>query len=160
MLLILYVWLTRLCYSTWMVNTNLTPLDPEECNALPNSKMTKALSNAWKIASEGHDLHYFKGILKVWQEEEAKFEKELREEEEREAKEAEERAAREAEEASKAVEEDTKPKKKSKSRKSKGGDDDVEMEDADAPKSAKKRKKDAESDGDGAKVRSRYSEIN
>ena len=136
-----------------MVNTNLTPLDPEECTTLPNSKMTKALSQAWKIASEGHDLAYFKNILKVWQEEQVQIEKEIREEEEREAREAEERAARQAEEAEKAVDEEAKAKKKPKSRKSKGGDEDVEMEDADAPKSTKKRKKEAESDGDGPKVR-------
>ena len=130
-----------------MVNTNLTPLDPSECETLPSSKMTKALSQAWKVAAQGHDLDYFKGLLKVYQEEQAQIEKEMREEEERKAREAEERKAREEEEAKEAADDEAKAKKK-KPRKSKGGDGDTEMEDADAPKSAKKRKKDAESDGD------------
>ena len=68
--------------STWMVNTSLTPLDPEDCRDPPNSKMTNALKKAWQIASEQHDLAYFKGILKTWQEEQAQIEQELREQEE------------------------------------------------------------------------------
>ncbi len=135
-----------------MVNTSLTPLDPEECKAQPNSKMTNALKNAWKIASEGHDLEYFKGILKTWQEEQAQFEQELREQEEKDAEERARRAEQEAADAERAAEEEKSGKKKSKSRKSKGGDDDVAMEDADAPKSSKKRKVD--SDADGGKVSS------
>lgn len=108
--------------------------------------MTKDLAQAWQIASEGHDLAYFKNILKTWQEEEARFEQEAREEEERLAKEAEERAA---EEAKAAAAEESQEKKPKKSRKSKGGNDDVDMVDADGTKSAKKRKKDAESDAEG-----------
>jgi hypothetical protein len=130
-----------------MVNTSLTPLDPSECETLPKSKMTKALTSAWKLASESHDLDYYKNLLKVYQEEQAQIEKEMREEEERIAQENAEIAAREAEEAKEAAEDEAKAKKK-KPRKSKGGDGDTEMEDADAPKSAKKRKKEAESDGD------------
>ena len=143
----------RYVRSQWMVNTSLTPLDPAECTETPSSKMTKALQNAWKIASEDHDLDYFKGLLKTWQEEQAQIEKEIREQEELDAVRAAEKAEKDAEEAAKATEEDSKPKKKSKSRKSTGGDEDVEMADADAPKSSKKRKKEAESDADGAKVR-------
>ncbi len=132
-----------------MVNTSLEPLEPEQCKELPKTKMTKALQNAWKIASENHDLDYFKSILKTWQEEEATIEKEVREEEERLRKEAEERAIQEAADAEMAEAEEPQAKKKAKSRKSKGGDDDVDMEDADAPKSSKKRKKDGDSDAEG-----------
>ena len=135
-----------------MINTSLEPLDLEQVQDLPKTKMTKALQNAWKIAAEKHDLEYFKGILKTWQEEEAQIEKEMREEDERQRKLAEEKALRDKEDAEKAAAEEATGKKK-KSRKSKGGDEDVDMEDADAPKSAKKRKKDAESDAEGAKVR-------
>ena len=142
-----------------MVNTNLTPLEASECESLPSAKMTKALSQAWKVAAEGHDLDYFKGLLKVYQEEQAQIEKEMREEEERYAREAEERKAREEEEAKEAAEDEAKTKKK-KPRKSKGGDGDVEMEDADAPKSAKKRKKEAESDGDKVRTESRTPYMN
>lgn len=132
-----------------MVNTNLSPLDPEDCKTLPKSKMTKALTNAWQLASEGHDLDYFKNILKVWQEEQAAIEKEIREqEEEEERRKAELAAQREKEAEEAAAQEEVDKKKKKKSRKSKGGDGDVDMEDADAPKSSKKRKKEAESDAD------------
>lgn len=131
--------------STWMINTSLEPLDPEQCKEQPKAKMTKALSKAWELAAKAEPLSYFKDILKQWQEEEARIEKEIREEEERLAAEEQERAAREAEAAANA---DGKEKKK-KPRKSKGGDGDVDMEDADAPKSAKKRKKEAESDAEG-----------
>lgn len=134
-----------LASSTWMVNTNLTPLDPEECKTLPKSKMTKALTSAWQLASENHNLEYFKNILKIWQEEQAAIEKEIREQEEEEARRAEERAAQAEKDAAAAEAEGGKKKK---SRKSKGGDDDVDMEDADAPKSGKKRKKETESDGE------------
>ena len=72
-----------------MVNTALTPLDPAECETLPKAKMTKALSEAWKLANQGHGLDYFKNLLKIYQEEQAQIEKELGEDEERRAQEAE-----------------------------------------------------------------------
>lgn len=130
-----------------MINTSLTPLDPKECDPLPNTKMTKALQNAWKIASEDHDLQYFKGILKVWQEEQAQIEQEMRQLAEKEEEERQKRAAKAEEEATLEADEEKKPKKKA--RKSKAGDEDVEMEDAEAPKSTKKRKKELESDAEG-----------
>ncbi|KAL1583840.1 hypothetical protein WHR41_07097 [Cladosporium halotolerans] len=128
---------------TWLVNTGLSPLDPEECKSKPNAKMTKALQSAYDIASEGHDLDYFKKILAEFQEESARLEAEAQKKQE----EAEAKAAAKAEKDAKAK--DSKDKKKS--RKSKGGadDEDVDMEDAEAPKSSKKRKKDAGSDGEG-----------
>lgn len=101
-------------------------------------KKAKNLWEAWKVASEGHDLEYFKQLL-------MDHEKAMMED-------AEERAAKEAEKAEKVA-------KKAK-RKSKGGEDeDVEMEDAagssdstSKKSSAKKRKKDADAEADGEKV--------
>ncbi|WPH02516.1 PWWP domain [Acrodontium crateriforme] len=123
---------------SWMANTALSPLDPDECTTMPKGKMTKALGDAYRLASEGHDINYYKGLLKQWQEDEkaiAEEQRELEAEAERKAQEkAEKKAAAE----------------KKKSRKSKGGDD-VAMEDVNTPKSTKKRKKDAESDAEGAK---------
>ncbi|EME79093.1 uncharacterized protein MYCFIDRAFT_198959 [Pseudocercospora fijiensis CIRAD86] len=135
----------------WMVNTALTPLEPEECLKLPTTKMTKALQEAYQIASEGHDINYFKGILKLWQEEQEAF----RIESERLAEEAERKAAEKAakaEEDAALAEEGEKKAKKKAPRKSKAADEDVDMVDADAPKSTKKRKKETESDADAPKV--------
>ncbi|EME44229.1 hypothetical protein DOTSEDRAFT_24304 [Dothistroma septosporum NZE10] len=133
----------------WMINTSLTPLDPSECTSLPTAKMTKMLQQAYQIASEGHDIEYFKGILRTWQEEQEAF----RQAEEEAAIEAERLAEEQAAKAEAGEEEavDEKPKKKKAPRKSKAADNDVEMEDAEAPKSSKKRKKDAESDADAPK---------
>jgi len=132
----------------WMVNTNLTPLDPEQCSSLPTTKMTKALQDAYKIASEDHDLNYFKGILRQWQDEEEL----IRKAEEEAAVEAERLAAEQAAKAEQDAANGNEAKEKSKKktpRKSKAADEDVVMEDADAPKSSKKRKKEAESDAEG-----------
>lgn len=130
---------------TWLVNTGLTPLDPEECKTKPNTKMTKALQSAYDIASEGHDIDFFKQMLLDFQEESAKLEAEAQKKQE----EADAKAAAKAEKDAKAKE--GKDKKKSRKSKTANDDDDVDMEDADAPKSTKKRKKDAESDGEGPK---------
>lgn len=97
-------------------------------------KKSKALWNAFEVASEEHDLDYFKGVLR---DAERARQEEIQKLEEAEAKKAE--------------------KKEKGKRKSTAGvaDDDVEMEDADADaetkksKPSKKRKKDAESDGEG-----------
>lgn len=141
--------LTNDDHSTWLVNTGLTPLDPEECTTKPSTKMTKALQSAYDIATEGHDLDYFKKILSEFQEESARLEAEAQKKQE----EAEAKAAAKADKEAKAKDGEAKDKKK-KARKSKAADeDDVEMEDAEAPKSSKKRKKDADSDGEGPKVR-------
>lgn len=132
--------------SAWQVNTELTRLDLEDVKrAVDNNdqgKKAKNLWEAWKVASEGHTLEYFKQLL-------MDHEKAM-------AEDAQERAAKEAEKAEKAE----KAAKKAR-RKSKGGDDDVEMEDAAgssdsaSKKSAKKRKNDAE--GNDEKVSSWWS---
>lgn len=124
--------------SGWIPNTDLTPLEPEQCKDVPEKGKTKALLEAYKVAAEGHDIDHFKNMLMehesfVQQEEEV-------------------RAQKEAEKAAKAE----KKKRKSEVK----ADDDVEMEDADeeAPKkSSKKRKKDAGSDDEGPeKVKEPY----
>jgi cobalamin biosynthesis protein CobT len=134
-------------HSTWLVNTGLTPLEPEECTTKP-IKMSKSLQQAYAIAAEGHDLDFYKQVLADFQEESARLEAEAQTKKE----EAETKAAAKAEKDAKAKDGEAKDKKK-KSRKSKAADeDDIEMEDAEAPKSSKKRKKDADSDGEGPKV--------
>ncbi|KAF2164394.1 hypothetical protein M409DRAFT_25272 [Zasmidium cellare ATCC 36951] len=142
----------------WMVNTALTPLDPEECKTMPQSKMTKALQNAYKVASENHDLQYFKDILKQFQEEEELFQRQQAEalaEAERIEAERAAQAEKDAEEGASA------PKTKKKApRKSKAADEDVEMEDADVPKSSKKRKSAADSDGEKPKKTPRVTKLN
>jgi len=124
--------------SAWHVNTDLSPLSLEEIKATVDDakqgKKSKALWDAYKVASEAHDLVYFKNML-------------AEHEERRRQIEAEE-AEREAKKAAKEV------KKKTKDA---AGDDDVEMEDAGengeaVKKSSKKRKKETESDGDSGKV--------
>lgn len=138
--------------STWLVNTSLTKLDPDECKDKQQGKMSKTLFAAYQIAAEGHDLDYFKQILKDFQEEQRAFEEE-------QAKKDAEKAEADAKKAEKAAETKetagVEKEKKKKARKSKGGDDeDVAMEDAEETKPSKKRKKETtESDGDGAKVR-------
>ncbi|KAF2217777.1 hypothetical protein CERZMDRAFT_80456 [Cercospora zeae-maydis SCOH1-5] len=127
----------------WMVNTSLTPLTPEECKTLPKAKMTKALVEAYKVAAEGHDIDYFKDLLRLHQQELESYLQQQAEDEERRAAEADAKAA--AAENGEAV---PKEKKKKGPRKSKAADEDVDMEDADAPKSTKKRKKADESDAD------------
>ncbi|KXG51356.1 uncharacterized protein PGRI_093680 [Penicillium griseofulvum] len=121
----------------WVPNTNLTPLDPAECKDISEKNKTKSLINAYKVASEGHNLQYFKKLLNDHQaaidQEEAEFE----------AQEAEKAAAKAAKEAKKGK------------RKSKGAETDVEMEDADDSKKSKapskKRKKDVDTDAEAEK---------
>ncbi|KAJ6132730.1 hypothetical protein N7471_007945 [Penicillium samsonianum] len=121
----------------WVPNTNLTPLDPAECKNISEKNKSKSLVNAYKVASEGHNLQYFKKLLNDHQaaidQEEAEFE----------AQEAEKAAAKAAKEAKKGK------------RKSKGAETDVEMEDVDDSKKSKapskKRKKDAETDAEAEK---------
>lgn len=136
-------------YSTWLVNTSLTKLDPEECQGKQQGKLSKALFSAYQIAAEGHDLDYYKQILKDFQEEQRVYEEEQAKLEAEQA----EADAKKAE-TTNAPEADGKEKKK-KARKSKGGaDEDIEMADAEQIKPSKKRKNDSnDGDADGAKVR-------
>ncbi|KIW16850.1 hypothetical protein PV08_04040 [Exophiala spinifera] len=110
----------------WIHNTDLTPLNPEDCKDVPEKGKSKTLLAAFEVAAEGHDLDYFKNMLN---EHNAAMQAEI------DAKEA-----REAEKAAKA----DKKKRKSEAK----IETDVEMEDAEAApkKSSKKRKKEADSD--------------
>jgi len=127
----------------WLVNTSLTPLNPGDCRGTTTSKMSKSLADAYAIADEEHDLGYFKGLLKAWQEEEEA----LRRQEAEAQAEAERVASEKAAEKSHPKE---KAKKKA-PRKSKGADDDMELDETEPPKSSKKRKKEAESDAETPK---------
>ncbi|CAG8113567.1 unnamed protein product [Penicillium salamii] len=125
----------------WIPNMSLSPLDPAECKDISEKNKSKGLVTAYKIASEGHDLDYFKKVLIDHQE---AIEQELAEAEALDAeKEAEKEAAKVAKETKKGK------------RKSKAADTDVEMEDADDSKKAKpaskKRKKDADTDAEAEK---------
>ncbi|KAJ5707175.1 hypothetical protein N7488_006976 [Penicillium malachiteum] len=111
----------------WVVNTNLTPLDPEDCKNVSEKNKTKQLINAYKVAAEGNDLAHFKTVL-------AEHETALEEERQEFEREVEEKAKAKADKAAKKTK-----------RKSKAAETDVEMEDAEetkTPKSTKKRKKD------------------
>jgi len=124
--------LADVCSSAWILNSELTPITPEECKDAPEKGKAKSLIEAYKIAAEGHDLQYYKDMLDehkalVKQEDEA-------------------RAEREAKKANKA-------KRKSGANPTAAADDgtdDMEIDDEGEtlkPKS-KKRKKDADSDGE------------
>ncbi|KEF58799.1 uncharacterized protein A1O9_03642 [Exophiala aquamarina CBS 119918] len=113
----------------WIPNTDLTPLNPEDCKDVPEKGKAKALSAAYKVAAENNDLEHFKTLL---DEHAAALQADI------EAKEA-----RDAEKAAKS------DKKKRKSE-AKIETEDVDMEDADAEpvakKGSKKRKKEVDSD--------------
>lgn len=122
-------------HSAWVPNTDLTPLNPEQCKNVPEKGKAKTLLEAYKTCAEGHDLQYFKEML-------MQHEAALQEDEARKAEKAAEKAAKA-----------DKKKRKSEVK----PDEDVDMEDVDdAPKkSSKKRKKEAESDDEEPdKVRS------
>ncbi|KAL2410816.1 hypothetical protein ABEF95_001954 [Exophiala dermatitidis] len=112
----------------WIPNTDLTPLNPEECKDVSEKGKSKSLLAAYEVAAENHDLQYFKDML---DEHAAAMQADIE--------------AREAREAEKAAKSD---KKRRKSEAKVVDTEDVEMEDAEpAPKkSSKKRKKEADSD--------------
>lgn len=122
--------------SAWIPNTDLSPIDPETCKQVTEKGKSKLLLAAYAVASEGHDLKYFKDLL-------ADHQRAMEQEEEE----------REAQAAAKAAAKAEKEAKKNK-RKSMEiiDDEDVDMEDAGEgakkSKSSKKRKKDAETEGE------------
>ncbi|ROV99946.1 hypothetical protein VMCG_06215 [Cytospora schulzeri] len=109
-------------FSGWVSNKDLIDLDPATVQDLVNPKMRKDLVLAHQIASEQHDLDYYKEVLQQFQEELIEKQK-----------------AAEAKAVAAAT-----PKKGKKQAKPSAEDDDVEMEDVDdetAPAKAKKDKK-------------------
>ena len=117
--------------SAWIPNTDLNPLDPEDCKNVSDKGKTKSLIAAYEVASEKHDLQHFKNIL-------AQHEREVQAHIE----------AAEAKEAEKAAKAERKKRKSEAA--AAAAVEDVEMEDADdageTKKSSKKRKKDVDSD--------------
>lgn len=106
----------------WVSNKDLIDLDPATVQDLINPKMRKDLVLAHQIASEQHDLDYYKEVLQQFQEELIEKQK-----------------AAEAKAVAAAT-----PKKAKKQSKPSAEDEDVEMEDVDdetAPTKAKKDKK-------------------
>lgn len=142
---------TKSCCSAWQVNYDLLPFVDDdvkkEVESGNSTKKNKALWEAYVIASEGHDLDWFKEML-------ANHEQAMQEDALSKEAKAEEKAKK-ADRAAK--------------RKSTAGDvsDDVEMEDAGddtAPsakkaKASKKRKKEDDSDGEPEKVRLPLAEV-
>lgn len=139
-------WLTRNSgnrLSAWIPNTDLTPLDPEQCKDVSEKGKQKQLIAAFKVAAEGHDLQYFKNLL-------AEHQRAIQQE-------AEEREAAATEKAAlKAQKEAAKEEKKKKRKSIVTETEDVEMADAvdgdKKAKSTKKRKKDVGSDVEDEKV--------
>ncbi|KAI5291867.1 hypothetical protein KEM54_003722 [Ascosphaera aggregata] len=131
----------------WIANTDITPITPEECAAAPEKGKTKGLIEAFKIASEGHDLNYFKKVISdhnaaLQQEEEALMAREA---------EKERKAQKKAEKAAAKAANQQKGKRKSTAA-AETDDDDGETEQvSEKKKPSKKRKKDAESDVDTEK---------
>ncbi|OAX80271.1 hypothetical protein ACJ72_05395 [Emergomyces africanus] len=113
----------------WIPNTDLTPLDPESCKDVSEKGKAKNLVEAYRVASENHDLQYFKDML-------ADHQRALEQDQQE----------REARAAAKAAKED---KKKRKSMDVADGQED-ETGDAGAEKrkTTKKRKKNVESDAE------------
>lgn len=112
--------------SGWIPNTDLSELDVKACKDVSEKGKTKQLLKAYEVASEEHDLQFFKEML-------LQHEAALQQDED-------EKAAKAAEKKAKAE----KKKRKSEAKL----EEDVDMEDVEeAPKKlSKKRKKEPESD--------------
>ena len=115
---------------------DLSPLDPESCKDVSPKSKGKLLLAAYAVASEAHDLQYFKTLLADHQ---RALEQEIEEKEAQAAAKAEAKAERDA-------------KKNKRKSMEIVDDEDVDMEDANAEskksKSSKKRKKDTETEDD------------
>lgn len=124
----------KLVYSSaWIPNTDLTPLDPESCKDVNEKGKAKSLVEAYRVASENHDLQYFKDML-------ADHQRALEQDQEE----------REAREAAKTAKQDKKKRKSMDAADEQ--EDDATDAGAEKRKSTKKRKKDVESDVESDKV--------
>ena len=111
-----------------MPNTDLTPIAVEDCQQVTEKGKTKALYEAYKVASEGHDLEHWKTMLAEHQE---AINEDAERRAEREAKKAEkaEKARRKSEAADEMdIDEEDEEEKKPKSKKRKKS---MDAEDAD-----------------------------
>lgn len=116
-----------------MLNTDLSPLDPQALSKAPEKGKARALTLAHETAAEQHDLNYFKGML-------VDHQKALQEDQEaqaeREAKKL-EKAKRKSLDAGQAVE---------------GDSMDIDEEVPEPKPKNKKRKKEIDSDAGDEKV--------
>lgn len=118
----------------WIPNTELTPITPSECGEAAEKQKSKTLTEAYKVAAEGHDLAHFKQVLLEHQE---MLSAEVEAKAEREAKKA-EKVAKQKRKSDVAAVSNT---------------DKMDIDDAQPSKSqVKKRKKDAAAD-ESEKVR-------
>lgn len=107
---------------SWTPNTDLSELDPATVGDMVTAKMRKDLQAAHALAAEGHDLDYYKNVLREFEEQRL----------------------------AKAEAKKSKAKTPKKSSKSTDEDDDIEMEDAEdeavapAEKKSKSKKRKAE----------------
>ena len=117
------------CYSAWMPNTDLTPLNLDEIKNAEMKGKTKLLAAAYAIAAEDHSLDHYKTMLSDHQ---AAVDADAEAEAERQAKKA------------------SKSKRKSVDASAAGNDDemDVDEETTTQKSKSKKRKKDAQEDDD------------
>lgn len=120
----------HVCCSGWVSNKDLITLDPEKVLDQINGKMRKDLQAAHELASESHDLDYYKGVLQQFQDELIEKQK-----------------AAEAKAAAAATPKSSKKKAKA------IVDEDVDMEDVDDAPSAKKDKKRKNPEGSGTPQR-------
>ncbi|MCJ1437058.1 hypothetical protein MMC27_006443 [Xylographa pallens] len=116
----------------WIINSELSPLTPEECKDIADKGKSKSLLEAYKIAAQGHDLAYFKTMLADHM---AAMQEDADEKAEREAKKASKAKRKSGEVSAPADNEDA-------------DEMDVDEDGADSKPKSKKRKKSLESDGD------------
>ena len=124
---------TDLIASGFIPNTDLNPLNPEDCKDVSEKGKSKSLLQAYEVAAEGQDLQYFKEML-------ADHANAMAQEEQRKEDAAAEKAAK------------ADRKKRKSDAKVESADVDIDDVDdtAEVKKSAKKRKKVAESDDEEA----------
>ena len=113
----------------WIPNSDLQPLTPEECKDVSEKSKTKALLAAYKVASEGHDLAHYKGLLEEHAEAVAEDEALQAEREAEKARKAEKKTKRKSDAAvvddeMDVDDEGAETKPKGKKRKKEAGDDD------------------------------------
>ena len=113
-----------------MPNSDLQPLAPDECKDVAEKGKTKALLEAYKIASEGHDLAYYKDILLDHQEQIAEDQQRQQDREAKKAAKAKRKsdATAAADDDEMEVDEEGEDKPKSRKRKKAAGDSDAENE--------------------------------
>jgi len=120
----------------WIPNTDLAPITPEDCAEVSEKSKTRALIEAYKTASEDHDLAHYRTLLED-------HEKAIAEDEEQ-------RAEAEAEKAAKKA---AKAKRKSEATVADDADEmEVDDDDAERKPKSKKRKKELDSDAGDEKV--------